>query len=37
VGADYEQALAVLEQLGVRELCVFDRRSCRVEPIEAGG
>ena len=35
VGADYEQALAVLEQLGVRELCVFDRRSCRVEPIGA--
>jgi histidinol-phosphatase (PHP family) len=37
VGADYEQALAVLDQLGVRELCVFDRRSCRVEPIGAGG
>jgi histidinol-phosphatase (PHP family) len=36
VGADYEQALAVLEQLGVRELCVFDRRSCSVEPIGAG-
>jgi histidinol-phosphatase (PHP family) len=36
VGADYERALAVLEQLGVRELCVFDRRSCRVEPIGAG-
>jgi histidinol-phosphatase (PHP family) len=36
VGADYEQALAVLEQLGVRELCVFDRRSCRVEPIAGG-
>jgi histidinol-phosphatase (PHP family) len=37
VGADYEQALAVLDQLGVRELCVFDRRSCRVESIGAGG
>jgi histidinol-phosphatase (PHP family) len=37
VGADYEQALAMLEQLGVRELCVFDRRSCRAEPIGAGG
>jgi histidinol-phosphatase (PHP family) len=37
VGADYDQALAVLEQLGVRELCVFDRRSCRALPIEAGG
>jgi histidinol-phosphatase (PHP family) len=36
VGAGYEQALAVLEQFGVRELCVFDRRSCRVEPIGAG-
>jgi histidinol-phosphatase (PHP family) len=36
VGADYEQALAVLEQLGVRELCVFDRRSCRAEPIGTG-
>jgi histidinol-phosphatase (PHP family) len=35
VGAGYEQALAVLEQFGVRELCVFDRRSCRVEPIGA--
>jgi histidinol-phosphatase (PHP family) len=35
VGADYEQALSVLEQLGVEELCVFDRRSCRLEPIGA--
>jgi histidinol-phosphatase (PHP family) len=35
VGADYERALAMLEQLGVDELCVFDRRSCRVEPIGA--
>jgi histidinol-phosphatase (PHP family) len=35
VGADYDRALAVLEQLGVRELCLFDRRSCRVEPIGA--
>jgi histidinol-phosphatase (PHP family) len=35
VGADYDRALAVLEELGVRELCVFDRRSCRVEPIGA--
>ncbi|HWX96633.1 MAG TPA: histidinol-phosphatase [Solirubrobacteraceae bacterium] len=33
VGADYDRALALLEQLGVRELCVFDHRSCRVEPI----
>jgi histidinol-phosphatase (PHP family) len=37
VGAGYEQALTVLEQLGVHELCVFDRRSCRITPIEAGG
>ncbi|HEV7584864.1 MAG TPA: histidinol-phosphatase [Solirubrobacteraceae bacterium] len=36
VGADYDRALAVLEHLGVKELCVFDRRSCRVEPIGAG-
>jgi histidinol-phosphatase (PHP family) len=35
VGADYDQALAVLEQLGVKEICVFDRRSCRLEPIGA--
>jgi histidinol-phosphatase (PHP family) len=35
VGADYDQALAVLSELGVSELCVFDRRSCRVEPIGA--
>jgi histidinol-phosphatase (PHP family) len=35
VGADYERALAMLEQLGVAELCVFDHRSCRVEPIGA--
>jgi histidinol-phosphatase (PHP family) len=35
VGADYDQALAVLSELGVTELCVFDRRSCRAEPIGA--
>jgi histidinol-phosphatase (PHP family) len=35
VGADYDRALELLEQLGVRELCVFDHRSCRVEPIGA--
>jgi histidinol-phosphatase (PHP family) len=33
VGADYEQALELLQRLGVRELCVFDRRQCRLEPI----
>jgi histidinol-phosphatase (PHP family) len=33
VGADYEQALALLQRLGVRELCVFERRVRRLEPI----
>jgi histidinol-phosphatase (PHP family) len=33
VGADYERALELLDQLGVGELCVFERRSCRLEPI----
>jgi histidinol-phosphatase (PHP family) len=33
VGADYDRALAVLEELGVRELCVFDRRACRLQEI----
>jgi histidinol-phosphatase (PHP family) len=35
VGADYDQALELLEQLGVRELCVFDGRERRLEPIGA--
>jgi histidinol-phosphatase (PHP family) len=35
VGADYERALETLERLGVRELCVFDRRVRRLEPIGA--
>jgi histidinol-phosphatase (PHP family) len=35
VGADYDQALAELERLGVAELCVFEHRSCRLEPIGA--
>ena len=33
VGADYEQALELLERLGVGELCVFERRRRRCEPI----
>ena len=33
VGADYEQAIELLEGIGVRELCVFDRRSRTLEPI----
>ena len=35
VGADYEQALELLEDLGVDELCVFDQRVRRLEPIGA--
>ena len=37
VGADYEQALELLERVGVGELCVFEHRARRLEPIEAGG
>lgn len=33
VGADYEQALELLQSLGVGELCVFERRERRLEPI----
>ncbi len=36
VGADYEQALDLLERLGVGELCLFERRARRLEPIGAG-
>jgi histidinol-phosphatase (PHP family) len=35
VGADYDQALALLERLGVGELCVFEHRARRLEPIGA--
>jgi histidinol-phosphatase (PHP family) len=35
VGAGYEQALELLERLGVDELCVFERRAWRLEPIGA--
>jgi histidinol-phosphatase (PHP family) len=35
VGADYEQALELLERLGVGELSVFDRRTRRLKPIGA--
>jgi len=35
VGADYERALQLLEQLGVPELCVFEGRTRRMEPIGA--
>ena len=33
VGAGYEQALALFERLGVGEVCVFDRRARRLEPL----
>jgi histidinol-phosphatase (PHP family) len=36
VGADYEQALELLERVGVRDLCLFERRTRRLEPIGAG-
>lgn len=36
VGADYERALELLSDVGVGELCVFERRRRRLEPIEAG-
>jgi histidinol-phosphatase (PHP family) len=33
VGADYERAIELLEQLGVTQLCVFDRRRRLLAPI----
>jgi histidinol-phosphatase (PHP family) len=36
VGADYDQALELLERLGVGELCIFEQRVRRLEPIGAG-
>jgi histidinol-phosphatase (PHP family) len=36
VGADYDQALELLDGLGVGELCVFEHRERRLEPIGAG-
>jgi histidinol-phosphatase (PHP family) len=33
VGADYEQALELLERVGVRELCVFERRERRLQEL----
>ena len=36
IGADYEQALEFLGRLGVGELCVFEHRRRRAEPIGAG-
>jgi histidinol-phosphatase (PHP family) len=36
VGADYGRALELLERLGVAELCVFDHRRRRLEPMGPG-
>ncbi len=36
VGADYPQALELLEDVGIGELCVFERHARRLEPIGAG-
>jgi len=36
VGAGYEQALALLEGMGVGELCVFERRERRLAAIGTG-
>jgi histidinol-phosphatase (PHP family) len=33
VGFRYDDAVAALEEVGVREICVFERRSRRVEPL----
>jgi histidinol-phosphatase (PHP family) len=35
VGADYDQALELLERAGIGELCVFEHRARRLEPIGA--
>jgi histidinol-phosphatase (PHP family) len=35
VGADYERALELLEELGVQELSVFEHRERRMEPLGA--
>jgi histidinol-phosphatase (PHP family) len=35
VGRDYERALALLEDLGVTEVCAFERRVRRLEPVGA--
>jgi hypothetical protein len=35
VGADYGRALEALDGVGVRELCVFERRVRRLAPIGA--
>jgi len=37
VGADYHQALELLQRVGYEELCVFEHRTRRLEPIAASG
>ncbi len=37
VGADYDRALDLLEGVGVSELCMFERRERRLEPIARVG
>jgi histidinol-phosphatase (PHP family) len=36
VGADYEEALELLQRVGYEQLCVFERRARRLRPIGAG-
>ena len=35
LGYGYDEALALLEDLGVREICVFEGRQRRMEPLGA--
>jgi histidinol-phosphatase (PHP family) len=36
IGADYDRALELLDSVGVTELCVFECRERRLEPVGAG-
>jgi histidinol-phosphatase (PHP family) len=36
IGADYNSALELLRELGIEQLCVFEHRQRRLEPIGAG-
>ena len=36
IGADYDSALELLQELGIDQLCVFEHRQRRLEPIGAG-
>jgi histidinol-phosphatase (PHP family) len=35
VGRDYDRALELLHSLGIRDLCVFERRERRLEPVDS--